>query len=264
MLLAIVWNPSPDAITIGTFSVKWYGLCWGVAILLSYFLAQWFCKLESKDPEKMADLMIYVFTAALIGARLAQAVFYQPMHYWQHPIEIIKVWKGGLASHGGAIGAFIGMWIFSKRYPDYGYLWLMERAAITSLIACALIRFGNLMNSELIGQPTGVPWAFVFQQVDNVPRHPTVLYESIAYLGTLLIQLIIYKRVGNRLPGIYLSIFLTWVFSIRLLLEFTKEPEGSGIWGLSNTQTLSLPFIIAGIIFSYFTFRKTFKQQVNE
>lgn len=260
MLNYIVWNPSPDAIAIGSFSVKWYGLCWGSAILLCYLLAQWFCKKEGKDPEKMADLMIYVFSAALIGARLAQAIFYQPERYLQHPLEIFMVWKGGLASHGGVVGVFVGMWIFSKRYPEYGYWWLMERTAIAAIIAGVLIRLGNLMNSELIGKPTDVPWAFIFTQIDNTPRHPTVLYESLAYLLILIIQLIVYNKVKNKLPGIYLSIFFTVVFTTRLLLEFTKEPEAMGILGLSSTQTLSLPLIIAGLVLFYFTLSKKFKQ----
>ncbi|HRP38110.1 MAG: prolipoprotein diacylglyceryl transferase [Chitinophagales bacterium] len=254
MLNYILWNPSPNAITIGSFSVQWYGLCWGTAILLCYFLAQWFCKREGKDPEKMADLMIYVFSAALIGARLAQAIFYEPELYLQNPVEIFKVWKGGLASHGGVVGVFVGMWIFSKKFPDYGYLWLMERTAITAMIAGILIRFGNLMNSEIVGKVTDVSWAFIFERVDELPRHPTVLYEAIAYLLIFIFQLLLYRKIKNLLPGIYLSVFLTVVFSTRLLLEFTKQPESSGVFGLSNTQTLSLPLIAAGLIMFALTF----------
>ncbi|MBX2902224.1 MAG: prolipoprotein diacylglyceryl transferase [Chitinophagales bacterium] len=254
MLNYIVWNPSPDAISIGTFAVKWYGLSWGTAILLCFALAQWFCKREGKDPEKMADLMIYVFSAALVGARLAQAIFYEPERYLQNPIEIFMVWRGGLASHGGVAGVFAGMWIFSKRYPEYGYLWLMERTAIASIIAGVLIRLGNLMNSELVGRATDVSWAFIFVQVDAIPRHPTVLYESIAYALILLLQLLLYRRIENKMPGIYLSVFLTVIFSTRLLLEFTKEPEASGILGLSSTQTLSLPLIALGLVMFGLTF----------
>jgi prolipoprotein diacylglyceryltransferase len=137
----------------------------------------------------------------------------------------------------------------------------MERTAIAAIIAGVLIRLGNLMNSELIGKPTDVPWAFIFTQIDNTPRHPTVLYESLAYLLILIIQLIVYSKVKNKLPGIYLSIFFTVVFTTRLLLEFTKVPEAMGILGLSSTQTLSLPLIIAGLVLFYFTLSKKFKQE---
>lgn len=263
MLNYVVWNPSPDAITIGSLAVKWYGLCWGGSILLCYVLAQWFCKKEGKDPDKMADLMIYVFSGALIGARLAQVIFYQPERYLQQPLEILMVWKGGLASHGGVVGVFVGMWIFSKRYPEYGYWWLMDRTAIAAIVAGILIRLGNLMNSELIGKPTDVPWAFIFTQIDHVTRHPTVLYESLAYFLIFIIQMLIYVKIKNNLPGIYLSIFFTVVFTTRLLLEFTKEPEAAGFWGLSSTQTLSLPMIVAGIVLLYFTITKKFNQSKN-
>lgn len=234
-------------------------MCWGSAILLCYFLAQWFCRRENKNPDRMADLMIYVFSAALIGARLAQAVFYQPEKFLENPLDIFKVWEGGLASHGGVVGVFIGMWIFSKRFPEYGYLWLMERTAIASIIAGVLIRIGNLMNSELIGKATDISWAFVFVQVDEIPRHPTVLYESIAYFLIFVFQLFLYRKLKNSLPGIYLSVFFTLIFSTRILLEFTKEPEATGIAGLSNTQTLSLPLIVVGLLMFVLTFSRKLK-----
>ncbi len=260
MLEYIVWNPNPDAISVGSFSVKWYGLSWTASIFGTFFLAQWFCKREGKDPEKMIDLIIYVFTGALIGARLAQALFYQPDYFLAHPVELLKPWKGGLASHGGVAGAFVSLWIFQRRNPEFSYLWIMERTAIASIIAGVFIRLGNLMNSELIGKPAVVSWAFIFQQVDNIPRHPSVLYEAIAYSIIFLVQMALYLKLGSRLPGIFLSIFFTVIFGVRFVIEFTKVPDASGLWGLSSTQMLHLPLIFTGLVLAYFTFAGKLKK----
>jgi len=260
MLEYIVWNPNPDAISVGSFAIKWYGLSWTASIFGTFLLAYWFCKQEGKDAEKMTDLIIYVFVGALIGARIVHAAVYQPDYYLAHPLEILKPWKGGLASHGGIIGAFLSLWFFKKLNPTFSYLWIIDRTAIASIIAGIFIRMGNLMNSELVGKATDVSWAFVFIQVDTVPRHPSVLYEAIVYAIIFVSMVLLYLKLRNRMPGIYLSIFLIVIFTARLLIEFTKVPDGAGLFGLSSTQTLHFPFIVSGIILLYFSFTGKLKK----
>jgi phosphatidylglycerol:prolipoprotein diacylglycerol transferase len=253
MLEYIIWNPNPDAVSFGSFAIKWYGLSWTASIFGTFLMAYWFCKQEGKDAEKMTDLIIYVFIGALIGARLVHALVYQPEYYFANPLEILKPWKGGLASHGGIVGAFVALWFFKKQNPAFSYLWIMDRTAIASIIAGIFIRLGNLMNSELIGKVTDVSWAFIFIQVDESPRHPSVLYEAVFYTLVFVAMVLLYLRLRNNLPGIYLSIFLIVIFTARLLIEFTKVPDGEGFLGLSSTQTLHIPLILSGFVLLYFS-----------
>lgn len=253
MHLFIHWNPDPDFITIGTFSIKWYGVLWGLSLMSVFFIERYIFKTLKLDEEKITVGIQYVFIGGLIGARLAHILFYALDFYIAHPEDILAVWKGGLASHGGVVGAFLGLYFFAKRNKEFSIFWLLDHAVIGALLLASLIRLGNLMNSELYGIPTSVPWAFVFEQVDDIPRHPVVLYESIAYFLIQILLLVLFNKYKESKPGIYLVVFFIVIFTTRLLLEFFKVPEGELFFGfLSKTQMLNLPFILAGFILSYF------------
>jgi prolipoprotein diacylglyceryl transferase len=187
---------------------------------------------------------------AVIGARLMHCLAYEPEFYLSHPIEIFKVWKGGLASHGGLLGVLLALYIFAKKYRE-SYMWLLSRVAMPGALTAAFVRFGNLFNSEILGLPSDKPWAIIFERIDMIPRHPVQLYEAFAYLILLFILVTIYRKVTPAfatkiLPGI----FLTYMFIVRFLLEYTKTRQADYTTSLPFTtgQMLSIPFIIIGII----------------
>ncbi|MDB5285004.1 MAG: prolipoprotein diacylglyceryl transferase [Bacteroidota bacterium] len=247
----IYWNPSPDFIEIGNFSIKWYGIMWGLSLFAGFFVARYVFRKLNRDEENITIAIQYMFICALIGARLAHVLFYALDYYMAHPLEVLEVWKGGLASHGGTVGAIFGLYLFCKRNKEFSFFWTVDHGVIAVFFLASFIRLGNLINSEILGQPTNVPWAFVFVQVDNVPRHPVVLYESIAYLLYQLLMLYLFNKYLETKPGIYLTVFF-FVFAVRFFIEFFKVPDGDLIFGaISKTQLLNVPFIIAGFVMLY-------------
>jgi prolipoprotein diacylglyceryl transferase len=249
MQLFIHWNPNPNAFSLGFFTIQWYGIAWGIGLLSTFFIGTYVLRQLKRNEEKLTILIQYMFVGGLIGARLAQVLFYELDYFTAHPAKIIAVWEGGLASHGGIVGAIIGILIFCNRNKDYPLFWTIDHAAIGVVLLASLIRLGNLMNSEIIGKPTTVPWAFIFERVDNVPRHPVVLYESIAYFLIQILMLLLFTKYKDTKPGLYLITFCLFVFITRFILEFLKVPEGHLILGLiSKTQLLNLPFILTGVI----------------
>ena len=250
-LLFIYWNPDPDFIRIGTWSIKWYGIMWGLSLFAGFFVTRYVFRKLNKDEEKITIAIQYMFICALIGARLAHVIFYSLDYYLVHPIEIFEIWKGGLASHGGTVGAILGLYLFCRRNKEFSFFWTVDHGVLAVFFLASFIRFGNLMNSEILGYPTDVPWAFVFQQVDNVPRHPVVLYECVAYLMYQFLMLYLFNKYHESKPGIYLAVFF-FVFAVRFVLEFYKVPDGELIFGaISKTQLLNIPFIIAGFVMLY-------------
>lgn len=248
-MLHIFWNPDPTALDLGFFSIQWYGIMWGLSIISTYLLGEWILKTLKRDTQKLATIVQYIFIGGVIGARLVHVLFYDWEFFSQNPHFILMVWKGGLASHGGLIGGIIALMVFCKRNPDYPLFWTMDHAAITILFLSSFIRFGNLMNSELVGKPADVPWAFVFLQYDNIPRHPVVLYESMAYFMLQLVSIFLYKKFGESKPGLYMTVFFIGVFATRFILEFFKVPEGDVYFNvISKTQLLNVPFIITGVV----------------
>ena len=253
MQLFIHWNPSPDFVSFGIFSIKWYGIFWGLSLISCFLIGRYVFQKLNRDDEKITLAIQYVFIGGLIGARLAHIVFYQLDYYLANPADIIAVWKGGLASHGGFVGGLAGLYFFCKRNKEFQFFWLLDIGMITVVMLASLIRFGNLMNSELYGKPTNVPWAFIFTQVDDIPRHAVVLYESIAYFFIQIFMLVLFNKYKETKPGIYLVTFLISVFTVRFLLEFYKEPDGFILLNIiSKTQLLNLPFIVTGIVLAYF------------
>jgi prolipoprotein diacylglyceryl transferase len=245
-----IWNVNPNIFEFGSIQLRWYGLLFVGSFFLGLMILQWVYKREKRDPAILDNLLIYIMLGAVVGARLMHCFAYEPDFYLSHPLEILKVWKGGLASHGGLLGVLAALYIFSRKYNE-SYLWLLSRVALPGALTAAFVRFGNLFNSEILGLPTDKPWAIIFSRVDMIPRHPVQLYEAFAYLTLLLILITIYKKVSpifatKILPGI----FLTYMFVVRFLLEYTKTRQADYTTSLPFTtgQMLSVPFIIIGIL----------------
>ena len=253
MLFAFIeWNVSPEIFHIGPISIRWYGFLFAMAFVAGYFIMSKIFQKEQRPKTDLEQLSVYMIFGTVIGARLGHCLFYNPTYYLTNPIEILKVWEGGLASHGAAIGIIISQYIFSKRNKNYDLLCILDRIVIVVALGGSFIRLGNLFNSEIIGQPTQVTWAFIFTAVDDIPRHPTQLYESIAYLIFFLFLFLIYQKGSFKdKRGFLLGLFLVLVFAFRFFVEFVKENQSgfeSGM-ALNMGQILSIPFVIAGIIF---------------
>ena len=255
MLNYIVWNANPEIFHFG-LSVRWYGLLWAAAILSAYWVVTSIFKHE-KRPENWSDKMfIYGAISLIIGARVGHCLFYGAdgdfWYYYKHPFEIIKIWEGGLASHGSAIGLLTGMWFYTKYVTKKSYLYILDRLVIGVAIGGALIRLGNLMNSEIYGSTTTLPWGFIFvRNGETMPKHPTQIYEMLYCLVTFAITMLMYwKGKAYRRRGLIFGIFLIGIFGTRFLLEFIKnlqEPFEANL-PINMGQILSLPLIIWGIV----------------
>lgn len=215
---------------------------------------------EKKQENDLNELIWYMMLGTVIGARLGHCLFYNPAYYLANPLEILMVWKGGLASHGAAIGNLFALYLFVRKNKEYSYLWIVDRIVITAALGGFFIRMGNLFNSEILGVKTDVPWAFVFTYVDNVPRHPAQLYEAIAYLLVFVFLFVIYFRSNAKFKqGLLLGSFLVLVFTFRFFIEFIKEDQTYFEQGMTFNmgQLLSIPFILIGL---YLVFRKNKKK----
>lgn len=254
----ILWTVSPN-IFPNLEIPKWYGLCWAAGILLAYQVMIYIYKKEGKALNQLDILATYLLVGTLLGARLGHIIFYDPTYYWHHPIEILPIrlspsfeftGLSGLASHGGGLGVFVSIYLYCRKYQE-SYLQIADRIAIAVALTGAFIRFGNLLNSEMIGIPTDIPWAFVFTSADNIPRHPAQLYESIFCLFLFVFMFLIWKIKGNKIrDGFLLGIFLTALFSFRFLDEFLKinQEAFENELLINMGQILSIPFVITGII----------------
>jgi len=259
-----IWNIEPNIFQFGSLQLRWYGLLFVGSFFLGLILLQWVYKRENRDPMVLDNLLIYVMIGAVIGARLMHCFAYEPEFYLSHPIEIFKVWKGGLASHGGLLGVLLALYIFSKKYNE-SYIWLLSRIAMPGALTASFVRFGNLFNSEILGLPTNQPWAIIFQRVDMIPRHPVQLYEAFSYLLLLLILVTLYKRLSYSFSTKVLpAIFLTYMFIVRFLLEYTKTKQADYVTSLPFTtgQMLSIPFIIVGIVWLIWAIKSRDKEVV--
>ncbi len=256
----INWDVSPEIFSLGPLSIRWYGLLFACSFLIGYQIMLKIFRKEGKSENDLNDLVMYMILGTVIGARLGHCFFYNPAYYFSNPLEIIKVWKGGLASHGAAIGILTSLYLYVKRKPQIKYLWLIDRIVIPTALGGFFIRLGNLFNSEIIGMPAEVPWAFVFTSVDAVPRHPAQLYESIAYL--LIFVFLIwyyYKLNGDIKPGYFLGLFLILVFTFRFFVEFIKKNQTNFEEGMfiNIGQILSIPLILVGIVLVALSFKKS-------
>ncbi len=259
VLSSVVWNPSPEIFEIGRFAVRWYGLFFALSFVFGYVILQRVFVKEKVPVNLLDELTTYMIVGTIAGARLGHVFFYEPGWYLAHPWKILEVWEGGLASHGAAIGILLAILIFT-RVRKRPYLWVMDRIVIVVALAGFLIRSGNLMNSEIYGEPTTLPWGFFFLRSSTpgdalLPRHPTQLYEGLSYLGIFLLLLGHYYRKGGLpAPGRLFGLFLVLVFGMRFLIEFIKEPQVGFEQGLllNMGQLLSIPLIVAGIVLLWY------------
>ena len=247
----IHWSADPEIFRIGPVALRWYSLCFLVTFVLGYFIVRRMFRLEGKSAKDLDSLVNHMVLGTLIGARLGHCLFYDPVFYLANPIEIFKIWRGGLASHGAAIGIFAALYLYARNRPDQSYLWILDRIVVTVALGGLFIRIGNFFNSEIYGAPTDLPWAIVFSRVDAVPRHPAQLYESLAYgLIFLLLHAVYSKRRCRTPPGLLLGMFLVSAFSFRVVVEFVKvrlAAYGHG-FPLSVGQWLSVPLIVLGAV----------------
>lgn len=250
----MVWDISPVAFTVSLFgmrwSIHWYGMLFAATFVWGILIFRYIYRQEGRDPEQVYDLVLWVIAGTVVGARLGHVLFYDPGHYFPHPWEILKVWEGGLASHGAALGILAGVWLYSRSRPDQGFLWICDRIGMAVPLSGCLIRIGNFFNSEILGTPTDVPWAVVFARMDPLPRHPVQLYEAFCYLLIFLAQWRFYRRHKSASPAGYLfGRFFVFAFSARFLLEFYKEQQAAFEtgWALSMGQWLSIPAVIFGL-----------------
>lgn len=245
----MIWNVDPVLLSLGSLQIRWYGLLFATGFIIGFRIMQWIYQREARNLEDLDRLLWYLVIGTIVGARLGHVLFYDPAYYLSHPLEILMIWKGGLASHGGGLGVLLAIYLFQRQSKD-SYLWHLDRIAIPTALAAFFIRTGNLFNSEIVGVPTDVAWAIVFERLDDMPRHPAMVYEALSYMGVFLLLLWIYRRFKHLGDGALLGGFLIGVFTARFIIEFVKERQAafSAELMLSMGQLLSLPFILAGLI----------------
>jgi len=269
----IVWNVDPFVFQLPDFlggrPIAWYGVLWAMVFLVGYYIMKRIYKKENLSDDQLDKLLMYMLIFTIVGARLGHCLFYEPEYYFSNPIKFLYVWEGGLASHGGAIGILIGLYIYAKKI-NKPYLWILDRIVIPVAIGGAFIRTGNLMNSEIYGEPTTLPWGFKFVRdfpvgtpIENIPAcHPTQIYEALFCVAVFAYLLYAYYKqdMANKCPGFMLGIFLIVVFGSRILIEFIKNHQVAfeDNMVLDMGQWLSIPFVIAGI---WLCFRKKTMRQ---
>jgi phosphatidylglycerol:prolipoprotein diacylglycerol transferase len=250
----VTWNVDPEIVGLGPISLRWYGLLFASSFVFGYIIFKKFFKDSSISEEVLDKLILYMVLGTVVGARLGHVLFYDPGYYFANPWEIIMIQKGGLASHGAAIGILIAIGLFVRKFK-MNFLWMMDRIAIVVALSGFFIRLGNLMNSEIYGIETNLPWGFIFARDGQVlPKHPTQIYEALSYLAIFILLMVFYKRkIFIDIKGKIFSIFLILLFVARFLIEYIKNPQEDfeKALPLDMGQWLSLPFIILGI-FLYF------------
>lgn len=265
---AITWNVDPEIFSLGQLSIRWYGLLFASAFLSGYIVFSRFLITERLNSEMLDQLLIYVAVGTVLGARLGHCFFYEPDYFLKNPLEILKIWKGGLASHGAAIGILLSLWLYIRKYK-LSFLWLIDRIVIVVALGGAFIRLGNLFNSEIYGLPTNLPFGFEFvrdrlydsntgELLPTVARHPTQLYEAISYLIIFSILLTFYRKKHLVVrDGYIFGVFMILLFSARFFIEFVKNDQVAFEAGMQINmgQVLSLPFILAGVLMILWTKR---------
>lgn len=261
MILYITWNIDPEIFRIGGFALRYYSVMFVFAFYFSYLLLSKIYKKETVSLSLLNKLSVYIFIGTIAGARLGHTLFYEFGYYKNHLLEIIlpfSIANGkfeltgyqGLASHGAAIGIIIAVIWYCRKYKQ-SFLWIMDRLVIVVALSAFFIRIGNLFNSEIIGKPTNVTWAFIFERIDMIPRHPAQLYEAISYLVIFCILWFLYKKkIEKAQQGFVFGCFLIMLFSVRFLVEFVKENQETfeNTMVINMGQILSIPFILIGVI----------------
>ncbi|OQA45635.1 MAG: Prolipoprotein diacylglyceryl transferase [Bacteroidetes bacterium ADurb.Bin302] len=256
-LLSVIWNVDPVAFSVGPITLRWYGIIYATGFLIAIWILSKMFKKEGCPDDWSDKVFIYLVLAVIVGSRLGHVFFYDWAYYSQHPSEIIKIWHGGLASHGGAAAIILAVWLLSKYMTRKPFLWLADRLFVVCSLAASFIRIANLMNSEIYGCVTTLPWGFKFLRefpglpVNLVPVcHPTQLYESLAYFVLFLFLMWLYwKKGAQKHEGLLTGIGFTFLFTARFFIEFIKNDQSDFEAGmiLNMGQLLSIPFILVGI-----------------
>lgn len=256
----ITWTADPAIFTIGSREIRWYGLAFALGFAIGYKIVERMWKKEQLPPEWIDSLLIYTMLGTVIGARLGHCLFYAPDYYLANPVEILKIWEGGLASHGGTLGIIIAIYYYSKRVSHRSMLWTFDKLVVPTGLVAAMIRLGNLMNHEIYGHPTDLPWAFRFienlhawrqgaEPVFSAPSHPTQLYEAVCYLLTFeLCMWLYFRKEAWKKEGLIFGVFMICIFGARFFIEFVKNDQEAFEAGmlLNMGQLLSIPFVLAG------------------
>ena len=261
ILNSITWSLDPILFDLGPFQVRYYGLLFAAGFMISFYIVSYFYKRAGLAVEEVDKLTIYTIIGAVLGARFGHVFFYEWGYYSAHPSEILMVWHGGLASHGGAIGILIAIYFYSRKYKR-NYLWTMDRIVVPTALTGGLIRIGNLMNSEIYGTQTDLPWGFVFKNNgEMLPMHPTQIYEALSYFISFGILWTVYQKDDGKSPrGKLFGVFLILIFGVRFFIEFIKYHQST--WLSENSflnmgQLLSIPLVIAGFYFWWSSSKKS-------
>lgn len=266
MLSFITWDVSPVIFKLGFFTLRWYSLAFMVGFLVGYEIVARMFRHEGAPERWLGLLLIWTVAGTIVGARLGHVFFYEWDLFSQNPIKILYVWEGGLASHGGAIGVILGVILFSIVTTKRSPLWTFDRLVVPIALVGGLIRLGNLMNSEIFGHATTLPWGFRFV---NSPEwqalyagqacHPTQIYEAICYFALFALLMWMYwRKNAEERPGLIFGVFLIGIFTPRFFIEFIKNPQEAfeQSMALNMGQWLSIPFIIAGISLIIYAMRR--------
>jgi prolipoprotein diacylglyceryl transferase len=271
MLSFITWNVSPEIFTAGGFSLRYYSAFFAIGFVLAYFVIKHYYKRENIPQKELDRLTVFVVLGGILGARIGHCVFYEPSYFLtrEHWMEMILPFSfspfrftgyQGLASHGGAIGVLLAVFIYKFKSQQAGFLAILDKIVIPTGFVGALIRFGNLMNSEIYGYPTDLPWGFLFvRNGETLPCHPTQIYEALCYIVVSVVLILLYRKPRYaRMHGLMLGVFLIMVFSARFFVEFLKQNQESFEQGmaLNMGQILSIPAVIGGIGLVIYAFRK--------
>lgn len=252
--LIIPWDVDPEIFRVGAFAVRWYGLLFASSFFFGYIIMNKIFKNENLGEAVLDRLTIYMAIGVIAGARIGHCLFYEPAYYLQNPLEILMIWHGGLASHGASVGILIALWMF-KNKEKKDYLWILDRIAIVVALSGFFIRMGNLMNSEIYGIETTVPWGFVFLRNHEVaPKHPTQIYEAVVYLTIfILLYRIYWSKKGEHIQGLLISLLCIMIFTSRFFIEFLKEDQVAFEAGMKINmgQWLSIPFVLLGLWWLY-------------
>jgi len=256
----ITWNVDPEIFSIGNWGPRWYGVLFASAFLLGYLIFKRYLRSDKLTAEMLDKLLIYSAISAVIGARLGHCFFYEPDYFLKNPLEILKIWKGGLAGHGAAITVPIALWLYIRKYK-LSFLWLIDRIVIVAALGGAFIRIGNFFNSEIYGLPTNLPWGVEFvrdrlydgvtgELLPTVARHPTQLYEALSYFLIFVVLFIFYRKKNMKVrDGFIFGVFLIALYTARFLIEYVKNDQVAFEAGMKFNmgQLLSLPAILVGI-----------------